>query len=224
MLPQYPGYEERAGRLPVGIDVETLEVEYLEVEREPGLIIGEGGMGRTNALCNALKHIRRLAQAAEVYLFDSPKGDMAFAKDWEGVHYISHGGDYGQAFAELEAAVEERKKEPGAAGPPLYILIDVVQGLYEGLEEKGLGKKLAVLEDALACGIYLAATSDANLRAGRCSLFQKLSQARGGAVVGNVKRQNVFPYTGIREENRDVDMGYHFGSGGARKVRFIQYL
>lgn len=106
----------------------------------------------------------------------------------------------------------------------MYILIDVVQSLYEGLEEKGLGKKLGVIEDALTCGVYLIAASDANLRASKSSLFQKLSQVRSGIVVGNVKKQNVFPYTKIREENRDVDMGYYFGSGGAQKIRFIQYL
>lgn len=224
MLTQYPGYEERTGRIPVGIDVETLEVQYLEVEKEPGLVIGEGGMGRTNTLCNALKHIRRQNAAAEIYLFDSPKGDLSFAAGWEGVHYTSFGGGYEQTFTDLEAAVEERKKAPEEAEPPLYILIDVIQSLYEGLEEKGLAKKLALIEEALSCGVYLVAASDANLRASRSSLFQKLSQVRNGIVVGNVKKQNVFPYTKIREENRDVDMGYHFGSGGVQKIRFVQYL
>ena len=215
MLPQYPGYEEKAGRLPVGINVETLEVKYLEVEKEPGLVIGEGGMGRTNTLCNVLKHIHRQNAAVSIYLFDSPKGDLAFTKAWEGVHYTSFGGDYEQAFTDLETMVEER---------PVYIVIDVVQSLYESLEEKGLGKRLAVIEEALACGAYLIAASDANLRASKNSLFQKLSQVRSGMVVGNIKKQNVFPYTRIREENRDVDMGYYFGSSGAQKIRLIQYL
>lgn len=222
MLPQYPGYEEHAGRLPVGIDVETLEVKYLEVEKEPGLVIGEGGMGRTNTLCNVLKHIHRQNASASVYLFDSPKGELAFTKAWEGVRYTSFGGDYEQAFTELEALVEERKM--ALKKSPVYILIDVVQSLYEGLEERGLGKRLAVIEDALACGVYLIAASDANLRASKNGLFQKLSQVRSGIVVGNIKKQNVFPYTRIREENRDVDMGYYFESSGAQKLRFIQYL
>lgn len=239
MLPQYPGYGETAGRLPVGIDVESLEVKYLEVEKEPGLVIGEGGMGRTNTLRNVLKHIHQHNTAAEVYLFDSPKGDLTYARAWAGVHYTSFGGDYEQAFTDLEAMVEERKKMLEAAKEvqeyptgdssateqsPIYILIDVVQSLYESLEEKGLSKRLTVIEEALACGVYLIASSDANLRASKNSLFQKLSQARSGIVVGNVKKQNVFPYTRIREENRDVDMGYYFGSSGVQKLRFIQYL
>lgn len=172
-------------------------------------------MGRTNTLCNVLKHIHRQNAAVSIYLFDSPKGDLAFTKAWEGVHYTSFGGDYEQAFTDLETMVEER---------PVYIVIDVVQSLYESLEEKGLGKRLAVIEEALACGAYLIAASDANLRASKNSLFQKLSQVRSGMVVGNIKKQNVFPYTRIREENRDVDMGYYFGSSGAQKIRLIQYL
>ena len=224
MLPQYPGYEEHPGRIPVGIGVETLEVKYLEVEKEPGLVIGEGGMGRTNTLCNVLKHIRCQNAAAGIYLFDSPKGDLAFAGAWEGVRYTSFGGDYEQVFAELEVEAAKRKETPGTDQSPLYILIDVIQSLYEGLEEKGQGKKLAVIEEALACGAYLIVSSDANLRASKSSMFQKLSQVRSGIVVGNVKKQNVFPYTKIREENRDVDMGYYFGNGGAQKIRFIQYL
>ena len=54
-------------------------------------------------------------------------------------------------------------------------------------------------------------------------MFQKLSQVRSGLVVGNVKKQNVFPYTKFREENRNVEMGYYFGSDGGQKVKLIQY-
>ncbi len=141
MLPQYPGYEEKAGRLPVGINVETLEVKYLEVEKEPGLVIGEGGMGRTNTLCNVLKHIHRQNAAVSIYLFDSPKGDLAFTKAWEGVHYTSFGGDYEQAFTDLETMVEER---------PVYIVIDVVPKPVRSLRGKGTWQQgLRLIEEAL---------------------------------------------------------------------------
>ena len=217
MLPQYPGYEKEAGRLPVGIDVETLEVKYLETGKEPGLIIGEPGMGRTNALQNVLRHLEGQEQA-KVYIFDSPKGDLASYNTGEKVHYMPYGSDYSAAFDDLEQQLAAGKEAFGE----IYVLIDVIQNFYEGLEAQKLTSRLAVLETALSQGLHLVVTSDVSLRASKCSLFQRLSQVRGGLAVGNVKKQNVFPYTKFREENRDVETGYYFGSEGGLKLKLIQ--
>ncbi len=88
------------------------------------------------------------------------------------------------------------------------------QNLYDLLNEEKKVSQMEILEELLSYGGYLVATSEASMRGTRCSLFQKLSQVRSGLVVGNVKKQNVFPYTKFREENRNVEMGYYFGSDG----------
>ena len=41
----------------LGIDMESLEVSILELEKEPGLNIGEAGMGKTTMLKNVLQHL-----------------------------------------------------------------------------------------------------------------------------------------------------------------------
>ena len=106
---------------------------------------------------------------------------------------------------------------------PIYILVDIIQNLYDLLNEEKKVSQMEMLEELLSYGGYLVATSEVSMRGTRCSLFQKLSQVRSGLVVGNVKKQNVFPYTKFREENRDVEMGYYFGSDGGQKVKLIQY-
>ena len=100
---------------------------------------------------------------------------------------------------------------------------DIIQNLYDLLNEEKKVSQMEILEELLSYGGYLVATSEVSMRGTRCSLFQKLSQVRSGLVVGNVKKQNVFPYTKFREENRDVEMGYYFGSDGGQKVKLIQY-
>ncbi len=174
MLPQYPGYENDVRKLPVGINVETLEIQYLNVEKEPGLIIGEGGMGRTNTLCNALKHLHR-NNVENIYVFDSQKGDLAFCRTQENVHYTAFSGAYEAVFAELEAELAERKSSYEKAKetdpyltnaafskelPPVFVLVDVVQNLYEGLDAKKMIGKLEVLEEMLSYGFHLVASSE----------------------------------------------------------------
>lgn len=238
MLKAYPAYENHLTKLPVGIEEESLAVRYLDVEKEPGLIIGEGGMGRTNALCNILRHLQGY-EGVRLYVFDAKKGDLAFSRTQKGVHYVAFGGAYEEAFSRLEGELAERKqavergkeKDPGLPQaafvkewPPLFVLIDVVQELAEALEEKRLWDRLELLEELLSYGLYLAATSQANLRASRNRLFQRLSQVRSGLAVGNVRKQNVFAYTGIREENREPGTGYYFGEGKGTRLKLVQHV
>ena len=237
MLGQYPGYENNPKKIPVGIDMESLEVRFLELEKEPGLIIGEAGMGRTTMLKNVLQHLHT-QKAEKVYIFDSPKGDLALYDDRENISYAAHGSESLKLLEELSAELAARKenfenekqKDPrltinafAQKCQPIYILVDIIQNLYDLLNEEKKVSQMDILEELLSYGGYLVATSEVSMRGTRCSLFQKLSQVRSGLVVGNVKKQNVFPYTKFREENRDVEMGYYFGSDGGQKVKLIQY-
>lgn len=92
------------------------------------------------------------------------------------------------------------------------------------MEEKRLWDRLELLEELLSYGLYLAVTSEANLRASRNRLFQRLSQVRSGLAVGNVRKQNVFAYTGIREENREPGTGYYFGEGKGTRLKLVQHV
>lgn len=110
MLGQYPGYENNPKKIPVGIDMESLEVRFLELEKEPGLIIGEAGMGRTTMLKNVLQHLHT-QKAEKVYIFDSPKGDLALYDDRENISYAAHGSESLKLLEELSAELAARKED-----------------------------------------------------------------------------------------------------------------
>lgn len=44
---------------------------------------------------------------------------------------------------------------------------------------------------------------------------------REALILGNIKDQIVFSYSGIREENRKLDFGYYHNAGENRKVKLI---
>lgn len=230
MLPNYPGYQEEGTKLPVGIEVENLDIQYFDIKAEPALIIGNGGTGRTNVLKNVLRHI----SGRKIYLFDAKNANLRMYEKAENITYVNTKEQTLSALEEIEKEIEERKeeyiilpdksltlKEYGQSLEPVYIIVDVVQELQETL---GSDEKLDILAEAVQCGIYVIATSDIKLRARTSKFLAVLSECKCGLVLGNIKEQTLFSYTGIREENRKVELGYYHVRGENRKVKLIEAI
>ena len=90
MLSEYPQYEESRTKLPVGIEMEDLAVQYLDISRGTGLIIGGAGSGRTNMLHGILEHIN----GSRVWLIDNENRTSVGFMEREN---ISYGADYGES-------------------------------------------------------------------------------------------------------------------------------
>lgn len=231
MLPEYPDYENTTTKIPVGIDTEELKVQYLDLVQGLAMIIGTGGMGRTNAIKNVIWHLR----GQKIYLFDAKNGNLRM---YEQMDYITYGGDESTSerlIQELETEIERRKalydeqvgisvtfKEYGRTLEPVYILVDIVQELQERLGADD--KKLDVLAKAVQSGMFVIVTSDAKLRARNSEFLNMLVDSKSGLVLGNIKDQSVFSYTRIREENCNVDFGYFHNKGVNKKIKLIQYV
>lgn len=231
MLPEYPGYEDRLTKLPVGIDTEELKVQYLDLLQGPAFIIGTGGMGRTNMLRNVLWHIRK----QQTYLFDAKNGNL---KMYGQMEHILYGGDEISSenlIHEIEKEIEKRKakyneqigismtlQEYGRTLEPVFIVVDIIQELQERLGSDD--KKLDILAQAVNSGMFVIVTSDAKLRARSSEFLNMLADCKSGLVLGNIKEQNVFSYTRIREDNCNVDVGYFHRRGINKKIKLIQYV
>lgn len=229
MLPSYPNYEHSLTKLPVGIDVVDLEVKYLDVQKEPALIIGGSGMGRTNMLKNALHHL--LGQ--KIYLFDNKSGDLFSYSNQEHLSYSGSADSALELLEKLKADIAKRiadyeenndndltLKAYGQTLEPVFILIDIVQELNEALEKL---EHIDVLAEAVSCGMYIITTADAKIRARKEALLIQLLESKHGLVVGNLKDQGVFSSSGIREENRKIDLGYYHIRGENQKVKLIEH-
>ena len=112
-LPEYPGYEEMVGedtinedregttgisteetktsisQIPIGIETEQLNVVGLDVSKDPALIIGEGGMGRTNVIKCTLKYITEHVKNAKIFVFDTASMKLRSFSSMENIDYAS---------------------------------------------------------------------------------------------------------------------------------------
>ena len=92
------------------------------------------------------------------------------------------------------------------------------------LSREGKAEKLDILEEAVKLGIGVIVTSDPKIpiRSGR--FMEMLSECKTGIILGNIKEQKIFDYTGIREENRSVEYGYQHTNGVNRKIMLAKYM
>ncbi len=233
MLPQYPEYNAAPSVLPIGIERETLRVRGLDMAMEPALIVGSAGTGRTNTLKTLLAMVA--ASKAKTYLFDAKNENLRMYSQCENIRYASGESMCRDVMGEIKALVQERKelyeearldnltlqlKNFGQTLEPVYIIVDVVQELSEILN--GDNDCLDILVEAVQCGCYVCVTSDVKIsRLTKSKFLQMLLESRQGLVIGNIKNQQIFPYTGIREDNRQLDLGYYHKAGVNERLKLI---
>ena len=231
MLPEYPGYQADPRKLPVGIDVDSLKVRYLDFTEGPALVIGGAGSGRTNTVKNVLQQL----SGEQTYLFDAKSGDLRMYEREEAITYAGDGDGIETALDSIRQETEKRReayeqqkagnhtlKEYGHSLPPVFILVDVIQDLYEQIGTNN--EKLDILAEAVKSGIYMVVTSDTKLRAKGSDFLGMLVESKNGLVLGNIKEQSIFSYTGIREENKKADIGYCHKRGENSKLKLIEHI
>lgn len=228
MLPDYPAYEYSLTMLPVGIDVVDLEVKYLDVKKEPALIIGNSGMGRTNTLRNILHHLA----GQQICLFDNKSGDLMAYANQANLHYAGVGNAkellkvVKEVITKITKLYEDTPNQTltlkafGQSLKPVFIIIDGVQELNESLGDENID----VLAEAVQCGVYVIVTADLKFKVKKGKLIGMLTESKHGLVVGNLKEQGVFSSGGLREENRQVDLGYYHVRGDNQKIKLIEYM
>lgn len=234
MLPSYPGYTESPIRIPVGIEINSLEVQYLDLSKGFGLIVGGGETGRTNMLHNALEYVK----GRKVWLIDNGSHSSVGYMNTENLTYGADCAavcnmleEIGRESRRRQEDYEEAKLDDITITPqrfaegqePLYVVIDVVQELYAMLNREGKAGNLDILEEAVKWGIYVVVTSDQKIpiRSGR--FMELLSTAKSGVVLGNIREQRIFEYTGIREDNRQIEYGYQHTNGVNHKMMVARH-
>lgn len=235
-LSMYGKYLQNVKYIPVGIDVENLQIQYLNVEDGPRLIIGLNGMGRTNTLKNVLQHILQYKQTT--FLFDAKNRGLEQFENNTNLSYAADGEQIKEHMMKISMMLQERKadfeqkhqadstvtlRDYGGAVTPVFVLIDVIQELVERMTELGLVELLDQLEDSYRYGVYVITTADVKLRAGKSRLTSILSESKTGLVLGSAKDQTIFDAIGMRERNAQVDFGYMARPGNLLKTKLITY-
>ena len=231
MLPSYPGYEKTNRKVPIGLDTDTLQMYYLSMEQTPAFVIGNAKTGKTNVIKNMLS----MVSGEKVYLFDNKSHELAAYQSRENVVYASDKSTVADALKQIEEDIFERKEAYEEAKlddvslsiesfaktlPPIYVMVDMLQELYDNVAEDN--SMIDILEEAVRYGIYVLVTSEFKVKKmTRSKFIEMLLASREVLILGNIKDQLLFSYTGVREENRKVEFGYYHNAGVNRKVKLI---
>lgn len=231
MLPSYPGYEKTNRKVPIGLDTDTLQMYYLSMEQTPAFVIGNAKTGKTNVIKNMLS----MVSGEKVYLFDNKSHELAAYQSRENVVYASDKSTVADALKQIKEDIFARKEDYEEAKlddvslsiesfaktlPPIYVMVDMLQELYDNVAEDN--SMIDILEEAARYGIYVLVTSEFKVKKmTRSKFIEMLLASREVLILGNIKDQLLFSYTGVREENRKVEFGYYHNAGINRKVKLI---
>lgn len=229
-LQGYPEYKtEDISRVPIGIETENLNVQYMETRKNPGLIIGGSQTGRTNCIQNALQYL----SGQEIYLFDNSSMALVEYQGKDNIHYAADVSGYNSLLDEIEQEVERRKEEYEEAKldqlnliprqfseqqPPIFVVIDIVQQLYDLLDGEDQAERLDMLAEAKDWGILLIVTAELRIQTFKGSLFNLLGNLKCGIVLGSIRDQDQFSTGGLREDNHDIRFAYNCFNGNVKKI------
>ncbi|WP_027422664.1 hypothetical protein, partial [Lachnobacterium bovis] len=218
-------------QIPIGIETEQLNVVGLDISKEPALIIGESGMGRTNVVKCTLEFITKHVKETQIFIFDTTSMNLRNYSNLDNIKYATGKEQSVLLMEKLKEIIENRKvtfeaqresnllmsiKEYGLKQTPVFVVIDIVQELYENLD--GDKEKLDILKEALDVGIFVIASADNKLRTRMSEFLETLTSVKNAVVVGNYREQNLFSTVGFRENNTDPRFGYMYSKGKIKKV------
>lgn len=231
MLPSYPGYSASKDMLPIGIDTDSLQVYALDMSGVPAFVIGSARTGRTNMVRNLIT----MAGTEKIYLFDNRSHNLGIYQTKENIIYAEGTESAKKSLERIRTEITLRKEayeeerldnvaltlaEYCKTLEPVYVAVDGLQELYESLGEDN--EWMDLLADAVDHGFQVLVTSEMKVKKmTKSRFFDMLLSSREALILGNIKDQILFSYTGIREENRKTEFGYYHNSGENRKVKLI---
>ena len=230
-LSQYPNYQDDKSLLPIGIDMDTLAVNYLDFKDAPALIVGGPSTGKTNTV----KTLIKLAKGRKLFIFDNEEGLLRVHGQQEGASYANTQDGAKEQLSDIKDLIEERKelyeeeriedvtltsKTFSQKLEPIYIVIDSVQQVHEMVDDN---VAFDILAQAVKFGFFATVTSDTRIKKTTGSDFvNSLTTLMDGLVLGSIRDQSMFDYVGIREDNRKLDVGYHHKRGNNSKIKLIE--
>lgn len=228
-MPTYPGYVKSDRKIPLGIDVDKLGVQYMDLSEPIQLIIGGSQTGKTNCL----KHILYCVQGQSVYLADSSAMELYSYSSMDRVTYAAEENTLEELLNGLKQEAERREEQylvkktetPGLIPrifyqniSPVYIIIDQIQDFMEKVEKLDEDLVDQILISAMRTGIIFIVTSGLKLR-GRTEFLTLLKDAKNGLILGDITDQSIFSSSGFKQGNNQIDIGYLHIKGENTKIK-----
>ena len=168
--------------------------------------------------------------------FDNKSHELAAYQSRENVVYASDKSTVADALKQIKEDIFARKEDYEEAKlddvslsiesfaktlPPIYVMVDMLQELYDNVAEDN--SMIDILEEG-GCPLWYLCPCNFRIKVKkmtRSKFIEMLLASREVLILGNIKDQLLFSYTGVREENRKVEFGYYHNAGINRKVKLI---
>ncbi len=206
--------------IPIGLDTDNVEVEYMDLNSGVQLIMGGSLTGKTNLLKIILEQI---PEEARVYIFDSPRMELFSYHIRENIVYLDSQETVQSMFEEIQAETEkrtqaysqEKQKDPYLSPKAFYTKLDPVilimedcDSFIESLNKYKDLKPESLLMDAVRANITIIGTSSNNKLRGYDSFTKFLKESIAGVVLGNPNDQSVYTIPHSRATKFPVEFGY----------------
>ena len=218
--------------IPIGLDAENVEVQYLDLNQHRQILIGTSQSGKTNLLKVLLAAID---SSVSIYLIDSKASELIACQSQENITYISCEKESIIKLGELLARVmeerkngyeEERETNPELIPkmyyeqqPNVVVLVEEWDDFAEYMEDYETEQVQSIMTMLDQCGITLITTAASGRLRGYDPVTQYIKEAMYGVILGNPSEQSVFDVPYIRDANSDVSLGYVTAKGKLTKVK-----
>lgn len=233
MLMEYENRIRDKELLPIGLDIENVKLQYMDLSMGNNIIVGPAQSGKTNLLRVILKDLCK--NASKIYLFDSYDMEMLeVSKLYDNIQYVDSKEQTLNFIEELVKEINNRKlkfdeqrekdevitpKKFFAALETVYIVIDDCDKFIETLKAtKNLEVEKIILE-AIGVGIKIIGTTTPTKLRGFDGISKLLKESMNGVILGNPNEQSILMGGHVRVKKVDLGYGFIYKKGELVQVK-----
>lgn len=219
------------GLIPIALDTEKVEVQYLNLQHSKQIIVGSTQSGKTNLL-KLLLQLR--SSEMQTFLVSAGEGELYEFQSAGSLTYIQTMEDAAQMLLELEELVTERKegleeareKEPKLLARDYYgqqehvlIVIEDWDSFVDLVKQTKNTAADKILAEAVAVNLTIVAATPSNKMRGIDGLSKFMRDTIYGVVLGVPGDQGLFSIPRAKITKSETGIGYIYQKGEVVQVK-----
>ncbi len=225
----YSDYE-----IPIGLEVDTVKCEVIDLRKSKQLIVGTSQSGRTNLLKIL---IANRSKNVETYLVDDSSAELMNVRNEQNLHYYDVKTEVCKFLSDIKEIVEERNnsyyerrandsslvsKDYFASLPVVMLVISEWEEFIAAAEKvKELNVEL-ILVEANKVNVSILVSANSSRFKGYDSLSKYMRDTLYGVVTGDVNNQSVFSFNKRIPSDMTLGVGYIISKGEVVKIQIAQ--
>ena len=219
-------------RIPVGLDTENVQVQYLELDRNKQIIIGGTQSGKTNLLKTIIDN---RVKPFRTYIVDTKEAELYTYRQEENVVYVNQTESIELLLDGLKDITESRRdgyetaldEHPDMIPKEYYDTLDKVMVLIDDWDnfitmvtDSHYAQADQIIMNAALMNVTYITTTMPNRMKGFDPLSKWMRESVYGVVYGNPADQSIFSIPLSKKGVMTAGIGYLFDRGKTVRVKF----